>query len=164
MGAYAANSIKDPAKNYGAPFMTVGAQFDGWMARVTRIAESYDQMKHSDLDYSDAKYSYPVVMIPGISHASFLSGIPPSAVQNTDIRATVSNEEAVEQVSSAVSAFLTVTKYGKANATDAVKTLDHFIDDLTTPVMDPILDIWRYEGAPFLSSYNTSSPWVAEAQ
>jgi hypothetical protein len=42
MGAYAANSIEDPANNYGAPFLTVGAQFDGWMARVTRIAKSYD--------------------------------------------------------------------------------------------------------------------------
>ena len=46
-GAYVSRKIKDPAKNYVSPFLTVGAQNDGWLARITRIAESYDQMKNS---------------------------------------------------------------------------------------------------------------------
>lgn len=41
-GSYVARSVGDPASNYGAPVLTVGAEYDGWMARITRIAESYD--------------------------------------------------------------------------------------------------------------------------
>jgi len=115
-------------------------------------------MRHSN--NTNSKYDYPVVLIPGISHASFLSGTPPSAVQNTDIRATVSNQEAVDQVSNVVSSFFNMVQNGKENAPEAVKTLDHYIEDVTAPVMDAILDIWSLEGAPFLSSFNNTSPWV----
>ena len=47
---------------------------------------------------------------------------------------------------------------------ESVKTLDHWIDEVTAPIMDGILDIYRYEGAPFLSSFHTSAPWVQESQ
>jgi hypothetical protein len=80
-GSYVAKSVQDPVKNYGAPVLTVGAEMDGWMARITRIAEAYDQIKSSEVAYETAKYTHPVVLIPGMNHASFLSGIPPSAVQ-----------------------------------------------------------------------------------
>jgi hypothetical protein len=46
-------------------------------------------MKSSDIGFENSKYSYPVVVIPGADHASFLSGIPPTTVQKTDLRATV---------------------------------------------------------------------------
>ena len=47
-GAYASEKIKDPAKNYPSPFLTVGAELDGWLARITRIAKSYDQMDFTE--------------------------------------------------------------------------------------------------------------------
>jgi len=47
---------------------------------MTRIAESYDQMKSSSIGFDTSRYTYPVVLIPGISHASFLSGVPPTKV------------------------------------------------------------------------------------
>jgi len=81
--------------NYGVPVLTVGGEMDGWMARITRIAQAYDQMKNSSIGFDKSKYSYPVVMIEGLNHASFLSGIPPSAVQNKDLRAFISIEEAI---------------------------------------------------------------------
>ena len=80
-GGYAPMAIEDPALNYGAPFLTVGAEFDGWMARITRMAEAYDEMTSSKLGYDKSKYSYPVVVLPGLGHASFLSGTPPPTVQ-----------------------------------------------------------------------------------
>jgi hypothetical protein len=52
-------------------------------------------MKNSSIGFDKSKYSYPVVMIEGLNHASFLSGIPPSAVQNKDLRAFISIEEAI---------------------------------------------------------------------
>jgi hypothetical protein len=48
-GSYINDAILDPAKDYGAPSLTVGAEMDGWMARITRIAKSYDRMKASSL-------------------------------------------------------------------------------------------------------------------
>jgi hypothetical protein len=95
LGSYVSISVQDPAANYGSPVMTVGAQYDGWMARITRIAEAYDQMKSSSIGFDTSRYTYPVVLIPGISHASFLTGVPPAKVQETDLRATVSNEVAI---------------------------------------------------------------------
>jgi hypothetical protein len=39
------------------------------MARITRISESFDQMKSSSLGYDISKYRYPVVVVPGLNHA-----------------------------------------------------------------------------------------------
>ena len=97
-GAYVNAGVEDPAKNYPVPILTVGAELDGWMARITRIAEAYDQMKSSSVGYDTAKLTHPVVLVPGLNHASFLTGTPPSAVQETDLRAEIPIEEAIKQV------------------------------------------------------------------
>lgn len=129
-GSYVAKSVHDPAKNYGAPVITVGAELDGWMARITRIAQSYDQMKSSSIGYDKSKYSYPVVMVPGMNHASFLAGLPPPAVRDTDLRAFISHDDAVKAVSDASAAFLTITRLGKnsAQGLEAAGKLDQIID------------------------------------
>lgn len=41
-GAYVTHAVEDPAKNYKSPVLTVGGEFDGWMARITRMAQAYD--------------------------------------------------------------------------------------------------------------------------
>lgn len=163
-GSYVSKSVQDFPKNYGAPVLTVGAELDGWMARITRIAESYDQMKNSSIGFENSRYSHPVVLIPGMNHASFLSGIPPSAVQETDLRAFISIDEAVEWVANASSAFLTITRLGKENSPADVAFIDHLIDDVAAPLLEPVLDMYRIEGAPFISSFNNSTPWVQMTQ
>ena len=77
------------------------------MARVTRIARCWDEMKSSALGH-DARYRYPVTVIPGLNHASFLSGTAPPTVQKTDLRATISLKKAISDISDVVSAFLIV--------------------------------------------------------
>jgi len=89
-GAYVSHKIKDPALNYPSPFLTVGAELDGWLARITRIAKSYDQMLNSEETH--ALHRFPVVLIPGSNHANFLSGDPPSKVKETDLRSEISPE------------------------------------------------------------------------
>lgn len=123
-------------------------------------------MKSSSIGYATSKYTYPVVVIPGISHASFLSGTPPAKVQETDLRATVSEKQAIEDISAVVAAFITVTRLGKdsAAAGTARQTIDHYIDDVTTPLVQPILDMYALEGASFMSSFNNKSPIVEFAQ
>ena len=165
-GGYAPLAIEDPAANYGAPFLTLGAEFDGWMARITRMAEAHDEMTSSSIGYDKSKYSYPVVVLPGLGHASFLSGTPPPTVQKTDLRATVSEAQAIEQISNVVSAFFTVTVEGKTSAAGsaAAKTIDHYIDEVSLPMIQPILDMYAYEGNTFMSSFKNSTPIVAESQ
>ena len=165
-GSYVAKSVEDPVKNYGAPVLTVGAEMDGWMARITRIALSYDQMKTSEVAYETAKYTHPVVLIPGMNHASFLSGTPPSAVQETDLRASISIEQAIEEVSDATAAFLTITRLGKdsEDSKQAVAVLDKMIDENTAPMLEPILEMFEVEGAPFMSSFKNMTPWAKFGQ
>jgi hypothetical protein len=165
-GGYAPMAIADPAANYGAPFLTVGAEFDGWMARITRIAESFDQMRSSKIGYETSKYSYPVVVLPGLGHASFLSGIPPPTVQKTDIRATVSEAHAIDEVANVISAFLTVTLEGKTTKTGAAaaKVIDHYIDEVSLPMIQPILKMYEYEGNDFMSTFKGFTPIVADSQ
>lgn len=163
-GSYVSKSVQDFPKNYGAPVLTVGAELDGWLARITRIAEAYDNMKSSSIGFEKSKYSHPVVLIPGMNHASFLSGTPPSAVQETDLRAFISIDQAIKNVSDASSAFLTITHLGKDKSSAAIAIIDHMIDDVAAPLLDPILDMYYLEGAPFISSFKNSTPWVQMTQ
>jgi hypothetical protein len=109
-GAYVSRSVEDPAKNYGVPFLTVGAQFDGWMARITRMAFAFDQMKSSSIGYENSKYSYPVMVIPGANHASFFTGEPPKKVKETDLRALSPFGQIKDQMSDVTAAFIMVTR------------------------------------------------------
>jgi hypothetical protein len=107
-GAYVSHKIEDPAKNYPSPFLTVGAELDGWLARITRIAKSYDQMTSSSIE--DPSSRYPVVVIPGIDHADFLYGDPPKKVKTTDLRSEISPDAAVEQIANVTANFITMTR------------------------------------------------------
>jgi len=57
---------------------------------------------------------------------------------------------------------LTIQRLGKDSdeGKASVKTIDYYIDEVTAPLLDPILEIYRIEGAPFMSSFRNSSPWV----
>ena len=165
-GAYVDRKVVDPAKNYGAPYLTVGAELDGGLARIIRIAESYDQMKSTSMDPARAKYSYPVVVIPGMNHASYLSGTPPAAVQTSDLRSKISAKSAINHISNVVAAFITITREGQdAPASQISKVaLDYYIFNLTAPLVEPIIRMLAEEGAPFMSGYKNMTPWAKHAQ
>lgn len=161
-GGYVTRAIADPARNYGAPVLTVGAEYDGWLASVTRISLSFDQMLSSHEGYSKSKYTYTTVVLPGLSHASFLSGSTPAKVQETDLRATTSINNAIKLNSQIVSAFFEITANGKSNSPDAVKTVDKFVEQ-SWPIMGPILAMFKLEGNPDYSSYNKQNPIINSA-
>jgi hypothetical protein len=164
-GAYVDRKIVDPAKNYGAPYLTVGAELDGGLARIIRIAESFDQMTSSSIGLDVSRYTYPVVVIPGMNHASFLSGIPPKAVQTSDLRSLISVKSAIDQISSVVAAFIVRTHEGPTGpeSEKAMALIDHYINDITFPLVQPIISMLNEEGAPFMSSYTNSTPWATYA-
>jgi len=61
---------------------------------------------------------------------------------------------------------MTITREGQdAPASQKSKgVLDHYIDDLTAPLVDPIIRMLAEEGAPFMSGYKNSTPWAKHAQ
>ena len=46
----------------------------------------------------------------------------------------------------------------------AFKILDNHIENVTGPLLNPILDMYRQEGAPFISGYNKETPFSDKAQ
>lgn len=128
------------------------------MARVTRMAFAYDDMKSSSIGYENSKYSYPVMIIPGANHASFLSGDPPQKVKDTDLRALSPFDQIKDQMSDVTAAFIMVTREGKNS--EAAKTIDYYIDDITSLIIEPILKVFAEEGTPFLSSFTGRTDWV----
>jgi len=65
-------------------------------------------------------------------------------------------------VSEATSAFLTITRLGKTSdeGKKAVAVIDKMIDEVTAPMLEPVLELFHVEGAPFLSSFKNMTPWV----
>jgi len=61
-----------------------------------------------------------------------------------------------------VSAFLEITAEG-LQTTQAKSTIDDMLE-VTATFLEPILDIWKYEGDVSLSSFKNSSPFVTIAQ
>ena len=45
-----------------------------------------------------------------------------------------------------------------------MKIIDHHIDEVTKPMLEPIVEMYRYEGAPFISQFNESAWYSAVAQ
>lgn len=72
--------------NYKVPTLTIGGTKDGLM-RISRMAESF---WHSHINIESAqKDLFPVIAFDGVSHAQFMSGVPPSAVKKRDLRPEV---------------------------------------------------------------------------
>jgi hypothetical protein len=46
----------------------------------------------------------------------------------------------------------------------AANLLDHHMDTVTAPLLDPILQMYAAEGAPYLSSFTGATPLVEEVQ
>jgi len=68
-------------------------------------------------------------------------------------------------ISDVVSDFIIITRLGKDSDEGkvAVKQLDHYIDDITEPLVTPFLKMSHLEGAPHMSSFRNVTPWVQQA-
>ena len=108
----------------------------------------------------DSWHRYPVVLIPGADHADFLYGDPPSKVKETDLRSEISPEAAIEQISYLTAAFITMTRMGSSPAGQAAtKLLDEQIEMVSGPMLTPVIDLYKMEGASFISGFNKTTPF-----
>lgn len=77
--------------DYPSPVLTLGGTKDG-LLRVTRVAEAYYHQIENIV--SSQKDMFPVVTVPGGSHMSFMSGVPPKAVYKSDLNPEISEKDA----------------------------------------------------------------------
>lgn len=72
--------------------------------RITRIAESF---WHSEININETqKGLFPVVAFEGVSHAQFMSGVPPSTVAKRDLKPDVSEEVAHQLTANSIVDFI----------------------------------------------------------
>lgn len=74
-GSYISSTNGYHIYDYPKPVLTLGGEMDG-LTRVTRIAKSWTELQtRIGTDGEDAKFEYPVVVLPGVSHSQFCSGV-----------------------------------------------------------------------------------------
>lgn len=103
--------------------------------RISRVAESFWHA-HENITPAQANL-FPVVALEGVSHAQFMTGVPPSAVKNRDLKPDVTEDVAHKLV-----------------ATNMVQFIDQIIGGhspsinmaASKTVIQPLLDAMTLEG------------------
>ncbi|XP_005110621.1 uncharacterized protein LOC101860533 isoform X2 [Aplysia californica] len=106
LGAYLTkgNSLSE----YPLPVLTLSAELDG-QTRITRIAETYEELLKDISTAPASLYRTPVLNIAGACHAQFASGKMPATVVKYDLHPDISEAAAHRQIGQHVSDFLTVS-------------------------------------------------------
>lgn len=150
-------AVSDSPVSFPVPVLTIGGELDG-IVRVTRIAEAYYTQQNQP--------KFPVVAVKGMSHLSILNygteGWASSKIRNNDLKATVSHDTVVNQVSSMIKKFISATNSN--NGYSALKTEINLSAELFAPFLDAFVvqeGNWFFTGNDDESG---SSLWAAEAQ
>lgn len=138
---------KDGTSHYDfkVPTLTIGGTKDGLM-RVSRVAESF---WHSHVNIEAAqKDLFPVMVLEGVSHAQFMSGKPPSAVANRDLKPDVTEDAAHKSVAAASVEFIDQIIFGHKSSLNIASS---------TKVIQPLIDAMVMEGSYQMkpACYNT---------
>jgi hypothetical protein len=137
--------------SFPVPVLTVGGELDG-VVRVTRIAEAY---------YSQTVLgklaTFPVVIVPGMSHVSLLSTPAPSAVVSQDLAAEITPSFALSTVAKVVAAWV-------SGDSASLQPYIQKTADLSAPIIDAFVN---YEGSWWFTGGDDehgSSYWAGYAQ
>lgn len=132
--------------NYNVPTLTIGGTKDGLM-RISRVAESFWHA-HDNITPSQ-KDLFPVVALEGVSHAQFMSGVPPSAVKNRDLKPDVSETDAHKMVATSMVQFVDQIIGGHSPSINI---------NASKQVVQPLLDAMTLEG-----NYQMKQPCYANS-
>lgn len=164
MGAFLTHTYDD--LEYPVPTLTLGGELDG-LCRCTRVAENWFRYigNRSATAYTS---TFPVVIIPGMSHMQFASGSPPELVFQRDLRPAISYAAAHAAAAQNVAAFLNVRM--NLQRTASLRQLQAQVD-ATGTFSKPIIAALKLEGywqfAPPCFSAKAGerctfgSPWVS---
>ena len=159
-------SIQDDGStlfNYSIPTLTLAGSKDGLM-RITRIAESYWHQV-TNINSSQANM-FPVVALEGVAHYQFAGGVPPSFVQDNDLKGDVDDGSARDMVGDSIASFIGQVMTNSVAASN----------DTTPGLMAPFLEGMHQEGSYVMKDacYQSDlinvpdnkclkgSPWVEE--
>jgi hypothetical protein len=156
-------------ETYPVKTFTISGELDG-VCRVSRVMEEYWHRITSASDFNEAVRTYPVVVVPGMSHVQFLGSPddPPVIVKEMDLKPEITFDEAHQAVSSSVSAFMQGC-LGNESA------LNYLVDvvQLTGAFLQPIIAAYQIAGSyhfkppcyeyPPSSACTVSCQWTEKA-
>lgn len=93
-----------------APVLMIGGELDG-LSRITRFAEEYYN-RILKFDLNTVTRTNPIVVLEGVNHMQFASGIPSSFVKERDLKAENSEDMSHNMISSVVANFIS-NNYGE---------------------------------------------------
>ncbi|KAJ9461549.1 hypothetical protein DIPPA_00177 [Diplonema papillatum] len=150
MGSFITREFRDPGTQrlagYPKPTLTLAGELDG-LCRVSRIVEQFYVQEQS---YGGAfAATFPVVVIPGMSHMQFASGEIPYAVYNSDLVPEIGYDEAHRAVAELIwSFFQTVAAAGGQVDPVLLEKVGE-----TRAFVRPFVEAYQWEG-----SYHLENP------
>ena len=134
MGSFLQRRYQNETYPIPTLIINISGELDS-VCRVTRIMESY---------YNRTVYNpetFPTVVIRGMSHFQFASGEPPLLVKDFDLKPEISYNDAHNNISFVVDAFISAS-LGNSTSRTALKAL---VNDTGT-FLEPILKAYEKEG------------------
>lgn len=162
LGKFMRFKYQDPQVNYPIPVLTISGELDG-LSKITRLAMSFNQMLRHPQHKGHLRY--PVAIIPGAYHSSYITGDIPTFINASDIKPELSNEDAWKVCAQLIDAFVDAQLHVEMGDTSpGAKFLFDYVYRVTYPLMKPLLDAFALEGNPYL--YNASlvgtTKWVVD--
>ena len=149
------------------PILALGGALDG-VNRISRMAESrYFDMQNQD---NLALFKRLTLLVPGMNHYQFSGeGQPPRNVRNNDLKPEIDDQTARDQITAILSSFMSISLN---SGSDQDKALLNKYYDLTSRLVDPIIDALEMEGSYHLippcysaedkTNCTLGSPWTAK--
>jgi len=162
LGKFLSFDYQDPQVNYPVPVLTISGELDG-LTKISRIAMSFNQMLRHPQQKGHLRF--PVTIIPGAYHSSFITGDIPTQINASDIKPEISNQQAWYVTAQLIDAFVDAQLHLNSSDTNpGAKFLSDYVYGKTYPLMKPLLDAFALEGNPYL--YNASlvgyTKWVVD--
>jgi len=149
LGAYLTRSFRE--KGYPVPVLQVGGELDGGAGRVARMAEQFHAYYPAGFDAQQAQAN-PVVVVPGMSHAQFLSGPAPAEVVKSDLIPDITTVEAHQHLATVMGAFIRGRVLGRDEPHLAAAVQQ------TEQMVAPYVEALRLEGFPYLTKVGEATP------
>ncbi|XP_071104987.1 uncharacterized protein [Haliotis cracherodii] len=143
---------------YPIPVLTISGDLDG-LTRITRIADTFQELKGDVAHNVSAMYRTPVVVMPGINHGQFASGTMPPSVLEKDIDPEVNLTTAHIAIARHCNDFMVVTlQQPTSHVTSAQAALTQAYRN-TSSIMEPLLQMKTLD-----ENKHLVSGWSVQAQ
>lgn len=162
LGKFIKFQYNDPQTDFPVPVLTISGELDG-LSKISRLAMSYNQMLRHPKGMGHLYF--PVAIIPGAFHSSYITGEIPEFINASDIKPEISNEMTWNFCASLIDAFVDAHLHIETAETNSgAKFLHDYVYGYTYNLMKPLLDAFALEGNPYL--YNDSivgnTKWVMD--